>query len=50
MRGLVTFERALTDAIIGAEGAYRRSSSVSGLTTGLRDLDNKMGGCTRPIW
>ena len=42
--GFVTFERALTDAILGAERAYRRSGSVSGLTTGLRDLDSKVGG------
>ncbi|HET6308072.1 MAG TPA: replicative DNA helicase [Rhodopila sp.] len=42
--GFVTFERALTDAIMGAERAFRRAGTVSGLTTGLRDLDNKMGG------
>jgi replicative DNA helicase len=42
--GFITFERALTDAILGAERAFRRSGSVSGLTTGLRDLDSKMGG------
>jgi replicative DNA helicase len=42
--GFVTFERALTDAIIGAERSFRRSGHVSGLSTGLRDLDSKMGG------
>ena len=42
--GFVTFEHALTDAILGAERAFRRSGSVSGLSTGLRDLDSKMGG------
>ena len=42
--GFVTFERALTEAIQGAERAFRRSGSVSGLSTGLRDLDAKMGG------
>jgi len=42
--GFVAFERALTDAILGAERAFRRSGGVSGLTTGLRDLDSKMGG------
>src|SRR3954447_6508317 len=42
--GFITFERALTDAILGAERAFRRSGHVSGLTTGLRDLDSKMGG------
>ena len=42
--GFVTFERALTDAILGAERAFRRSGHVSGLSTGLRDLDKKTGG------
>ena len=42
--GFVTFERALTEAIHGAERAFQRAGDVSGLTTGLRDLDAKMGG------
>ena len=42
--GFVTFERALTEAIQGAERAFRRSGHVSGLSTGLRDLDKKTGG------
>ncbi len=42
--GFVTFERALTDAIKTAEKAFHRSGGVSGLTTGLRDLDRKTGG------
>nr|WP_294525038.1 replicative DNA helicase [uncultured Rhodopila sp.] len=42
--GFVSFERALTDAILGAERAFRQSGTVSGLTTGLRDVDSKMGG------
>jgi replicative DNA helicase len=42
--GFVTFERALTDAIIGAERAFRMAGHVSGLSTGLRDLDAKTGG------
>jgi len=42
--GFVTFERALTEAILGAERAFRRSGHVSGLSTGLRDLDKKIGG------
>ena len=33
--GFVTFERALTEAIQGAERAFRRPGSVSGLSTGL---------------
>ena len=43
-QGFVTFERALTEAIAGAERAFRRSGHVSGLTSGLRDVDAKMGG------
>ncbi|HEY6431570.1 MAG TPA: replicative DNA helicase, partial [Acetobacteraceae bacterium] len=42
--GFVSFERALTDAILGAERAFRRSGHVSGLTSGLRDLDSRTGG------
>ena len=42
--GFVTFERALTEAIGGAERAFRRAGHVSGLSTGLRDLDKKTGG------
>ena len=42
--GFVTFERALTEAIQGAERAFKRVGHVSGLTSGLRDLDSKMGG------
>jgi replicative DNA helicase len=42
--GFVSFERALTDAINGAERAFKRTGHVSGLTTGLRDLDAKTGG------
>jgi replicative DNA helicase len=40
----MSFERALTEAIVGAERAFKRVGHVSGLTTGLRDLDAKMGG------
>jgi replicative DNA helicase len=42
--GFVGFDRALASAIEGAERAFRRSGHVSGLSTGLRDLDAKMGG------
>src|SRR4051794_19070452 len=42
--GFITFEQALTEAIQGAERAFRRSGHVSGLSTGLRDLDKKTGG------
>jgi replicative DNA helicase len=42
--GFVSFERALTDAILGAERALRTPGGVMGLSSGLRDLDKKMGG------
>ena len=42
--GFVTFDRALTEAIAGAERAFQRSGHVSGLSTGLRDLDQRLGG------
>jgi replicative DNA helicase len=43
-RGFMTFEKALTEAINIAEKAFHRAGGVSGLTTGLRDLDRKTGG------
>ncbi len=42
--GFLNFERALSLAIESAERAFRRTGHVSGLTTGLRDLDAKTGG------
>jgi replicative DNA helicase len=42
--GFVTFERALTTAISHANRAFSTPGGVSGLSTGLRDLDAKMGG------
>jgi replicative DNA helicase len=42
--GFVTFERALTLAVENAEKAFSTPGGVSGLPTGLRDLDAKMGG------
>ncbi len=42
--GFLDFERALAQAIDSAERAFKRTGHVSGLTTGLRDLDAKTGG------
>ena len=42
--GFIAFEKALVEAIEGAERAFHRSGHVAGLTTGLRDLDAKTGG------
>jgi replicative DNA helicase len=42
--GFIPFSTSLTGAIAMAEAAYRRSSHISGVTTGLRDLNKKLGG------
>ncbi len=42
--GFVSFETALVRAIDNAEKAFNRAGAVSGLSTGLRDLDKKTGG------
>ena len=43
-QALVPLERALAQAIDAAERAFHRAGHVSGLSTGLRDLDKKTGG------
>jgi replicative DNA helicase len=42
--GFQKFETALTTAVDMAARAYQREGKLSGLATGLRDLDLKMGG------
>ena len=42
--GFVTFEHSLIAALHTAERAFHRPGGVSGLSTGLRDLDKKTGG------
>jgi len=42
--GFKTFEKALTDAVELATAAHRRDGALAGVTTGLIDLDNKLGG------
>jgi replicative DNA helicase len=43
-QGFLSFGTALTSAIEVANSAYQRAGGLSGLATGLSDLDNKMGG------
>ena len=43
-QGFVDFGHALTEAINMANSAYQRDGQLSGLSTGLKDLDGKMGG------
>jgi replicative DNA helicase len=42
--GFQRFSQALTTAVDMAARAYQRDGKLSGLATGLRDLDSKMGG------
>jgi len=42
--GFINFDGALIAAINAAERAFHRTGHVSGLSTGLRDLDKKTGG------
>jgi replicative DNA helicase len=42
--GFQKFSQALTIAIDMAANAYKRDGKLSGISTGLRDLDTKMGG------
>jgi len=46
-QGFETFRSALTHAIEMANSAYQRSGHLSGASTGLADLDNKLGGLQR---
>ncbi len=43
-QGFVAFSDALKESITMAAAAYARDGGLSGLATGLRDLDQKMGG------
>jgi replicative DNA helicase len=43
-QGFMGFSSALTNAIEMANNAYQRAGGLSGISTGLRDLDSKMGG------
>ena len=43
-QGFMGFSTALTHAIEMANNAYARQGGLSGVSTGLRDLDGKMGG------
>jgi replicative DNA helicase len=43
-QGFLAFGTALTQAIDMANAAYQREGHLSGLSSGLTDLDNKLGG------
>ena len=42
--GFKPFSSALTEAVASAEAAYKRDGQLSGVATGLIDLDNLLGG------
>jgi replicative DNA helicase len=46
-RGFIKLEKALVTSLKMAEEAHKRDSHVTGVTTGLRDLDRKLGGLQR---
>jgi replicative DNA helicase len=43
-KGFVSFLKATTDAVMTAHAAYQRDGALSGIATGLADLDKKLGG------
>nr|WP_323036338.1 replicative DNA helicase [Pararhodobacter sp.] len=43
-RGFQSFLRAVTDAVNSANTAYQRDGGLAGISTGLVDLDKKLGG------
>ncbi len=43
-RGFIKLDKALVVSLRMAEDAHKRDSHVTGVTTGLRDLDRKIGG------
>lgn len=42
--GFIPFTESLKLAIITAESAYKRDTHLTGVTTGFRDMDHKLGG------
>jgi replicative DNA helicase len=45
--GFVPFNKTLVSAVAMAEAAHQRTSHISGVTSGLADLDRKLGGLQR---
>jgi len=46
-RGFVSFLKAVSDAVNVANAAYQRDGGLAGISTGLIDLDKKLGGLHR---
>ena len=43
-RGFSSFSEALIEALKMAEAAFKRDGKIAGISTGLKDLDEKLGG------
>jgi replicative DNA helicase len=43
-KGFISFLKAVTEAVMSANAAYQRDGGLSGVSTGLVDLDKKLGG------
>ncbi|MCE8008782.1 replicative DNA helicase [Aestuariivita sp.] len=46
-RGFQSFLKAVTDAVNVANAAYQREGGLAGISTGLTDMDKKLGGLHR---
>jgi replicative DNA helicase len=46
-RGFQSFLKAATDAVMVAQAAWQREGQLAGLSSGLKDLDRKLGGLHR---
>ncbi len=46
-RGFSTFADALAESLMNAEAAFKRGGKMAGIPTGLRDLDDQLGGFHR---
>src|SRR5690606_17401241 len=46
-RGFQSFLQAVTGAVDNANAAYQRGGKLSGISTGLSDLDHKLGGLNK---
>ncbi|MEX5729229.1 replicative DNA helicase [Rhodovulum iodosum] len=46
-KGFQSFLKAVTDAVSVANAAYKRDGGLAGLSTGLADMDKKLGGLHR---
>lgn len=46
-KGFSSFSDALTQSLLMAEAAFKRDGKIAGVSTGLRDVDEKLGGLHR---